>query len=258
VLNPGPFRGRKPRHLPRQKPRLRTHARVGNPRPKTIHPPSPPEGGSGTGQLLVEEAYVTERGRRRRRLVAVDLAEVRERLREAGKEDLAAWDQVSAFLRDAVGESTFGIWLAPLELIAVDVEGTPIVSAPTETVGWVARRFGWVARRFGRILDGAAQRAGCGLRIADGVERKAAEALAPAASPPARAAPVGSSADARISRHVSPDGCAVEVQPDLPGDVPSDRPCTSRDGQSARQPTYTSAYPSSYTDVYTQTKEVSW
>ena len=82
---------------------------------------------------------------------------MRERLRAAGEADLAAWEQVRAFLREAVGESTFEIWLASLELIAVDLEGTLVVSAPAETVGWVARRFG-------RILDarGAARgAAGC-------------------------------------------------------------------------------------------------
>ena len=100
---------------------------------------------------------------------------MRERLRAAGEADLAAWEQMRALLREAVGESTFEIWLAPLELIAVDLEGTLVVSAPAETVGWVARRFG-------RVLDGAAQRAGRRLRIADEVERKAAESLDPAAA----------------------------------------------------------------------------
>jgi hypothetical protein len=218
--------------------------------PRTIHPPSPPEGGSGTGQVLVEETYLTDRGRRRRRVVAVDLGAVRERLRAAGKEDLAAWEQVRALLREAVGESTFEIWLAPLELIAVDLEGTLIVSAPGETVGWVNRRFG-------RILDGAAQRMARTLRVADEVERKAAESLVPAAAAATSAAAVGSSADARFSRHVSSDGCAVELQPAPSGVVPHDRCRAGRDDQPAGRPTYTSAYPSSYTDVYTQTKAVS-
>ena len=52
--------------------------------PRTLHPPSPPEGGSGAERVLVEETYLTERGRRRRRLVAVDLAAVRERAEGGG------------------------------------------------------------------------------------------------------------------------------------------------------------------------------
>ena len=85
--------------------------------------------------------------------MAVDLARGARATEGGGEEDLAAWERVRALLREAVGESTFEIWLARLELIAVDLEGTLIVSAPAETVGWVARRFG-------RVLDGAARRAG--------------------------------------------------------------------------------------------------
>ena len=47
-----------------------------NPRTKE-DPPSPPDGGSSPDSILVEEAYVTARGRKRRRLVRVDLDEVR-------------------------------------------------------------------------------------------------------------------------------------------------------------------------------------
>jgi len=58
---------------------------------------------------------------------------LRRRLRAAGEEDLAAWEQVRTILREAVGESVFEIWLARLELIALDLQGTLIVSAPPET-----------------------------------------------------------------------------------------------------------------------------
>jgi hypothetical protein len=81
-------------------------------------------------------------------------------------------------LRDVVGESAFEIWLAPLELLAVDLDGALVVSAPRETVGWLARRFG-------RILESAAERAGRRLRIADELERHAAEALSPTTPPSA-------------------------------------------------------------------------
>ena len=125
-------------------------------------------------------------------------------------------------LLDVVGESTFEIWLAPLELIAVDLEGALVVSAPRETVGWVARRFG-------RILDTAAERAGRRLRIADELERHAAEALSPTTPP--------SAADVSARRSVErPSGFRANASADRSRD-------TAADG---------SAYPSSYTDVYNQ------
>jgi hypothetical protein len=201
-----------PAQNPAENPAPTAHAGREPQNPKTPEdPPNPPGGGSGAGQILVEQTYVTERGRKRRRRVAVDRAAVRARLRAAGEADLAAWDQARAILREAVGESTFEIWLAPLELIAIDLEGTLIVSAPDETVGWIADRFA-------RVLDDAAQHAGRPLRVADEAERKAAESLAPAPAA-GSAAPVGLSADARFSPHASSDRCAANVQLALPGVV---------------------------------------
>ena len=79
--------------------------------------------------MLVEETYVTDRGRIRRRAVAVDLGAVRARLRAAGGADRAGWEQIRAVLLDAVGESTFEIWLTPVELLAVDLDGELVVTA---------------------------------------------------------------------------------------------------------------------------------
>jgi DnaA N-terminal domain len=213
-------------------------------------PPNPPKGGSGADQILVEQTYVTECGRKRRRVVAVDLAAVRERLRAAGEADLAAWEQVRACLRATVGESTFEIWLAPLELVAVDLEDTLIVSAPPETVDWVARRFA-------RVLDGAARHAGRPLRVADEVERKAAESRVPSAAVATSAAPVGLSANARLSGPGRAAGHLADKPQALSCGVLTDRPGATADDQSARKPSYTSDYPPSYTVVYTQTEEVS-
>jgi hypothetical protein len=125
-------------------------------------------------------------------------------------------------LLDAVGESTFEIWLAPLERIAVDLEGALVVSAPRETVGWVTRRFG-------RILNSAAKRVGRRLRLADELERQAAEAL----SPPSAAGPDDVSARRSFER---PCGFPAHVSSGGSGDP-------SGDG---------SSYPASYTDVYNQ------
>jgi hypothetical protein len=122
----------------------------------------------------------------------------------------------------AVGESTFEIWLAPLELIVVDLDGTLVVSAPRDTVGWVARRFG-------RILDSAAERTGRRLRLADELERPAADSLSPsAAAGPADASGRGSGERA--------PGFAPDLSSGGSGDTPADK----------------SAYPSSYTEVYNQ------
>jgi hypothetical protein len=104
----------------------------------------------------------------------------------------------------AVGESQFGIWLAPLELLAVDVEGTLVLSTPREMTGWVSDRFG-------RVLDRAADRVGRQLRIANELEWQAARDL------------------------------PTDESPDMSGGSPING----------------SAYPSSYTHVYTQVKEVS-
>jgi hypothetical protein len=182
--------------------------------------------------------------------VPVDLNTVRERLRAAGKEDLAAWDRVRALLREAVSDSTFEIWLTPLELIAVDIEGALIVSAPAETAGWLTRRFG-------RLLDGAAQRAGHRLRLADEVERKATDLLASASATAAVRAAPGASVSARSGGHVASDRCATDRSNTLSAGSLPDGPRDGRVDESSRQPTHASAYPSSYTDVYTQTKEAS-
>ncbi len=205
------------------------NARTGNDpqNPRTPHPPNPPEGGSVADWVLVVETYVTDRGRTRRRRVPVDLGAVRARLSAAGKEDRAAWEQIRAVLLDAVGEGMFEIWLAPLELQAVDLDGTLVVFAPREAVSWVTRRFG-------RLLDSAAELAGRRLRVADELERQTAEAL----SPPAVAAATDTSAGEPARRSC---GLAPDVSARRPRDTPADW----------------STYPPSYTDAYTQLNEVS-
>jgi DnaA N-terminal domain len=174
---------------------------------------------------------------------------VRERLRAAGEADLAAWGQVWGLVRESVGESTFEIWLAPLELVAVDLEGTLVVCAPAAMVGWVASRFG-------RVLDGAARHAGRPLRVAGEVELRAAESLAPAAAG-AGAARAGFSADARLGRRAGSAGDVADIRTGLSEVETSHRLAAGLADQPGRKPTYPSPYPSSYPDVYNQTKEVS-
>ena len=60
-----------------------------------------------------------------------------------------AWREIRTELRRVVGESTYEIWLAPLEVKAWD--GTQLLlQAPATTQTWVAERFG-------RIVEGCAR-----------------------------------------------------------------------------------------------------
>ncbi len=145
------------------------NARAGrNPRtpePKE-HPPSPPEGGQSDDCVVVQETYVTERGRERRRSVRIDLGAVRHNLGLPSPEDRDDWQSIRTLLRETVGESTFEIWLDPLELIAIGNSGALLVAGPAETLTWVRERYG-------QLLAGSAQRVGRVLRIADEPERRA-------------------------------------------------------------------------------------
>jgi hypothetical protein len=129
-------------------------------------PPNPPAGGSSTDEILIEEAYLTDRGRKRRRLVRVDLDEVRRGLGLPVLADRSDWGRIRARLCEAVGESMFEIWLEPLELIAVDTTGALLIAAPPATCTWVRTRYG-------RLLSQCAEREERELRLADESERRA-------------------------------------------------------------------------------------
>ncbi len=64
-------------------------------------------------------------------------------------EPTVAWRELRAELRRAVGESTFEIWLASLELQSVR-DSTLTVDAPAAT-------YEWVSKRFARILESSAR-----------------------------------------------------------------------------------------------------
>jgi len=136
-----------------------------NPRTRE-HPPSPPEGGSSDASILIEETYLTDRGRTRRRVVRVDLDEVRRNLAPPSLADRGDWDRIRALVLDAVGESTFSIWLARLQLIAVDPSGAMVWTGPAQTLSWVRHRFG-------ELLAACGERIGRDLRIAGERERSA-------------------------------------------------------------------------------------
>jgi hypothetical protein len=136
-----------------------------NPRTKK-DPPSPPEGGSSLGSVIIEQTFLSERGRKRTRGVRVDLNEVRRGLGLPGVADRGDWELIRTLLLEDVGESQFEIWLDPLELIAIDASGALVVAAPAATCSWVRKRFG-------RLLDRCSQQASRELRLADEPERRA-------------------------------------------------------------------------------------
>jgi hypothetical protein len=125
--------------------------------PRTGDPPTPLKGGRPTDSVLIEQTVVSERGRKRKRLVPVDLAEVRRGLGRPGPGDRDDWERIRGLLRDRIGEDMFEIWLGPLELIAVD-KSVLVIAAPTETVSWVRDRYG-------RLLSDTAEQAGRELRL---------------------------------------------------------------------------------------------
>jgi hypothetical protein len=117
------------------------NARAGRePQNQGIVPPSPPDGGS-RGRVTIVEDYVTERGRRRQRMAVIDIDAVRRQLGPPTGRDSDDWQRTRDALRHIVGESTFEIWLAELELIAVHSNGCLLLTGRAATHGWVATRF---------------------------------------------------------------------------------------------------------------------
>ena len=136
-----------------------------NPRTRE-HPPTPLKGGSPARSVVIEETYITERGRKRKRHVRVDLDEIRRRVGLPTATDRDNWRRLCALLRQAVGESVFAIWLEPIELIAIDSQDALVIAPPPATGDWVQKRFG-------RLLSECAQHVSRELRFADDAERAA-------------------------------------------------------------------------------------
>ena len=68
-------------------------------------------------------------------------------------EPTATWRELRAELRRAVGESTYEIWLEPLELVAIR-DGTLLIDAPSATQSWLSKRFGRVLENCARKVLG--------------------------------------------------------------------------------------------------------
>jgi chromosomal replication initiator protein len=89
----------------------------------------------------------------------------------------AAWKAIRAELRRKLGESTYEIWIAPLEVKTF--EGTVLLlAAPPATRAWVSRRFG-------RVLESAAKAAlGFDVEVAvEGAASRGRQGLASVDSP---------------------------------------------------------------------------
>jgi hypothetical protein len=138
--------------------------------PGTKNPPDPPQGGSRNIEVFIEESYHTERGRLRRRRVAVDAEAVCAGFRTPALADAVDWKRIRELLAARLGESAFAIWLAPLELRAIDASGALIIDAPDATRGWVRQRFN-------RVIAGAGAEAGRAVVIADQAQSRSMRAL---------------------------------------------------------------------------------
>jgi chromosomal replication initiator protein len=96
-------------------------------------------------------------------------------------EPVAAWRAIRAELRRALGESTYEIWIAPLEVKTF--EGTQLLlTAPPATRGWTAKRFGRILESCAKAVIGAEVQVAVEGTKTGGVEAASAVATEPAGS----------------------------------------------------------------------------
>ena len=146
-------------------------------------PPSPPDGGSPPSQVTIVEEYVTDRGRTRRRQVAIDRDTLAAHFRQPTNTDRRDWAAIRIELQQIVGEDTFAIWLEPLTLRATNPSGALLLDGPSST-------WGWVTKRFHRLLERVSSATGRELRLVDDRERQLLDALFPTSTPAARSGEV--------------------------------------------------------------------
>ena len=147
--------------------------------PGIRNPPSPPEGGSDRAdEVFVEGTYRTRHGRLRRHRVAVDVPAACAGLVSPSNTDDHDWQRIHELLAARLGESTFEIWLAAIELVAVDADGALVLIAPEPTSGWVRTRFG-------RLIADTAGQLGRRAAIADDARSAALRSSTPSANPSA-------------------------------------------------------------------------
>jgi len=100
--------------------------------------------------VTIVEDFLTDRGRRRQRAVSVDLAAIRAEFTAPSSADLADWEQLRSELRLVVGESTFELWLADVQVVATDSAWCLVLDCPSDKRSWV---FGWGEKLPGERLE---------------------------------------------------------------------------------------------------------
>ena len=139
--------------------------------PRTQDPPDPPEGGASTDtRTFIEETYRTERGRLRQRRVPVNVETTCAGFRTPSLADASDWKHIRELLAATVGESTFAIWLDPLELRAIDASQALIIDAPEATRSWLRQRFR-------RVISEAGDRVGRQVLVADEAQSRSMRTL---------------------------------------------------------------------------------
>jgi hypothetical protein len=137
--------------------------------PRTGNPPNPPEGGSFGTEVFIEETYRTDRGRLRRRRVAIDVEATCSGFSMPTLADAIDWKRIRELMAARLGESQFEIWLSPLELRVVDASRALVVDVPDATRSWVRERFG-------RVIAGAGAEVGRVVLVADEARSRAMRA----------------------------------------------------------------------------------
>ncbi|MGH2858751.1 MAG: DnaA N-terminal domain-containing protein [Solirubrobacteraceae bacterium] len=168
--------------------------------------------------MFVKETYRTDRGRLRRRRVAIDVEATCAGYTMPALADAVDWKRIREALAARVGQCTFEIWLDPLSLGAVDPSGALVLDAPHATRSWLRHRFA-------PVLEQAAAALGREVLVADEAQSRSMEALG-----------------------FETVGVMARRSAAAPSDVSSD---------SSADPSYSSSACSlSYTSAYTQPKEV--
>jgi hypothetical protein len=72
----------------------------------------------------------------------VNAADVHSGLLAVSDADQSAWAEIRQSLAAVMEAPMFAIWLAPLQVVAVDRDGTPVVICTPELRGWLVDRFG--------------------------------------------------------------------------------------------------------------------
>jgi hypothetical protein len=123
--------------------------------------------------VIIEESFVSDRGRPRQRPLRVDLDEVRRGLDVPSAAALSVWRQIRSQLRRRLSEAMFAIWLEPVELIAIDRNQRLVLAAPAPTADWTSKRFSPL------LIAATASEIGRDVRFANEAERHALDACTP-------------------------------------------------------------------------------